>query len=195
MKTAAISFTCILITAFSSSPAHSYFHGNSYGGSTYHSPGSTTHTNTWGGSTTHNAGEGTTHDNVYGGSATHYAGGGWSKTGAYGGTAYGNAHYGSSYYYGYHPPTAVNYYGSGCYNCGGWATGAAVVAGAAVTTAAVAATYNATHPVYVMGSVYPTLPVSCTSVVVGMPYYQCGTAWFKPYYGANGIYYTVVPAP
>ena len=35
-------------------------------------------------------------------------------------------------YPGYHPPITVNYYGSGCYNCGGWSTGGAAAAGAAV---------------------------------------------------------------
>jgi len=26
-------------------------------------------------------------------------------------------------------------------------------------------------------------------------YYLNGNTWFKPSYGANGVYYTVVPAP
>ena len=108
---------------------------------------------------------------MYGGSASHAEGGGWSKTGAYGGTAYGDAHYGGAYYHppaaaypGYHPPTVVNNYGSGCYNCGGWAT-----AGAAA------------------GCVTPN--------VQGTTYYLCGNTWFQPSYGANGLYYRVVPAP
>ena len=38
----------------------------------------------------------------------------------------------AAYYPGYHPPTTVNYYGAGCYNCGGWSTAGAAAAGAAV---------------------------------------------------------------
>ena len=51
-----------------------------------------------------------------------------SKSGAYGTTAvYGTAayhppYYGAAVYPAYHPPTTVNYYGSGCYDCGGWST-------------------------------------------------------------------------
>jgi hypothetical protein len=26
-------------------------------------------------------------------------------------------------------------------------------------------------------------------------YYQCGNSWLRPAYGANGVYYTVVPTP
>ena len=29
----------------------------------------------------------------------------------------------------------------------------------------------------------------------GGTYYLCGNTWFKPSYGANGVYYRVVPAP
>ena len=91
-----------------------------------------------------------------GGSATSIRrqltpGGGWSKTGAYGGTAYGDAHYGGAYYHPpacayypvYHPPTTVNYYGAGCYNCGGWSTAGAAAAGAAVGLVAGAAVASA----------------------------------------------------
>ena len=177
---------------------------------------------------------------MYGGSATHYAGGGWSKTGAYGGTAYGNAHYGGAYYhppgayYPYHPHTTVNYYGAGCYNCGGWSTAGAAAAGAAVgmmtgaaiasanTSAATSSAYNAgvaagsastsaaydagvaagaatasaTSTTYAMGATYAKLPAGCiTPDVHGKTYYLCGNTWFQPSYGANGVYYRVVPAP
>jgi len=55
--------------------------------------------------------------------------------------AYGTTTSGTTPYYGgtyatYHPPTTVNYYGSGCYNCGGWSTAGAAAAGAAVGMAA-----------------------------------------------------------
>ena len=81
---------------------------------------------------------------------THYA------TGSYGGAvatnnghwagesngqyAYGSHYEGGATYAGaYHPPAVVNqYYGTGCYNCGGWGGAAAGVAvGAAVGAAAV----------------------------------------------------------
>jgi hypothetical protein len=34
-----------------------------------------------------------------------------------------------------------------------------------------------------------------TAVVLHLQYYLCGNTWFKPAYGANGVFYTVVPAP
>jgi len=94
----------------------------------------------------------------------------------------------------------VNHYsGSGCYNCGGWnAGGAAAVGGAglAVGAAAGAAVASAARPAYAVGEVYPTLPAGCAYTYVGgAPYYNCGGAWFSPYYGANGTYYRAVGAP
>jgi hypothetical protein len=29
----------------------------------------------------------------------------------------------------------------------------------------------------------------------GATYYVCGNTWFSPAYGANGVYYRVVPTP
>jgi len=115
----------------------------------------------------------------------------------------------------------VNNYGSGCYNCGGWSTAGAaaagvavgVVAGAAVasanTAAATSNAYNAgvvagatayAVPVvsnaFPIGAIYATLPAGCiTPQVAGGTYYLCGNTWFRPSYGANGIYYRVVPSP
>ena len=41
-----------------------------------------------------------------------------------------------------------------------------------------------------------TLPAGCTSPSVhGTTYYLCGNTWFQPSYGANGVYYRVVPEP
>jgi hypothetical protein len=39
--------------------------------------------------------------------------------------------------------------------------------------------------------------MSFTAVVnkYGTNYYLLGNTWFKPAYGANGVYYSVVPAP
>jgi hypothetical protein len=115
----------------------------------------------------------------------------------------------------------VNNYGSGCYNCGGWSTAGAAAAGAVVGVAAgaaiasantAAATSNAYYagvaagsaynaaPVggttFAMGAVYAALPAGCISPnVQGGTYYLCGNTWFKPSYGANGVYYRVIPAP
>ena len=83
-----------------------------------------------------------------------------------------------------------------CYNCGGWAAEGAVAVGAA---AASASAYNAgvaAGSAYGMGAIYPTLPAGCIySPFGGVSYYNCGNVWFSPSYGANGVYYRVVPAP
>jgi hypothetical protein len=106
----------------------------------------------------------------------------------------------------------VNYYGASCSNCGGWSTagaaaGAAVgmAAGAAVASANTAATSSAyaagysagaVNTAYAIGAIYATLPAGCVaSSVHGTTYYQCSTTWFQPSYGANGVYYRVVPTP
>ena len=48
-----------------------------------------------------------------------------------------------------------------------------------------------------MGAVYGALPAGCImpNVAGGGTYYLCGNTWFSPAYGANGVHYTVVPAP
>ena len=142
---------------------------------------------------------------AYGGSAAGGRGA-WSATGpagttayhtsgyataAYGTTAYGGYHYYGGTYAAYHPPTTVNYYGATCGTCGGWSTAGAAAAGAAVGLVAGAAT-----TAYAMGAMYATLPNGCTlSTAASTSYYHCGTTWFQPSYGANGIYYRVVPTP
>lgn len=211
----------LVLIGLCSEPAAAWIHGNSFGGSTMHSFGSTEHTNFWGGSTDHTYGEGTTHTNAYGGSATHYYGGGWSKTGMDGGTAYGDAHYGGAYYRppgdyaypGYHPPATVGYYGAGCYNCGGWGTAAAAATGAAVGAAVIGASsanasanaYSSGYAAgvttgsaysYTMGAIYNALPPGAVVATVGgTTYYTANGAWFLPSYGANGVYYRMVPSP
>jgi hypothetical protein len=53
-----------------------------------------------------------------------------------------------------------------------------------------------TSVVYAMGAVYDALPAGCASTsMLGTNYYICGNTWFQPSYGANGLYYRVVPAP
>ena len=106
-----------------------------------------------------------------------------------------------------------------CPNCNGWATAAAVTT-AAVTGAAVASAnanaananaaaasanaYNAgstTSPAttaapYTTGQIVAKLPAGCiTPTVQGTTYYLCGNTWFSAAYGANGVYYRVVPSP
>ena len=49
---------------------------------------------------------------------------------------------------------------------------------------------------YAMGVSYAALPAGCiTPNVQGQTYYLCGNTWFQPSYGANGVFYRVVPAP
>jgi hypothetical protein len=48
----------------------------------------------------------------------------------------------------------------------------------------------------VMGLNYAALPAGSFPVNKnGITYYLNGNTWFKPSYGANGVYYTVVPTP
>jgi hypothetical protein len=47
-----------------------------------------------------------------------------------------------------------------------------------------------------MGLNYAAVPAGSYQVNKnGVTYYLNGNTWFKPSYGANGVYYTVVPAP
>jgi hypothetical protein len=124
--------------------------------------------------------------------------GSWHATGAYGNTAYGGYdHYNGGYYGAYHPPAVVNGYSSGCYNCGGWNAGSAVAAGAAVGLAAGAVVGAAAASAPYVPPTYTVVPAGCSySPVGGSAYYACTTgAWLAPAYGANGVYYRVVPTP
>ncbi len=167
---------------------------SAYGGTASHEQGSgQTDFSKDGDSATHTYGEGTSATNAYGGSAYHAEGSGYTTyTGADGATAYHSPYYGEPYA-GYHPPTTVDYYGSGCYNCSSDNAGAAAVAGAVVGLAAgeaaasnqaaananAANEYNAGYnagaanaapapsanasATYAMGSVYTRLPSDCIS--------------------------------
>ena len=117
--------------------------------------------------------------------------------------AYGGYHTGAYGAY-YHQPVVVNSYGAGCYNCGygGWgaaaagaAIGAAAVGTAAAVDAAAAAPVVVAPPVWPIGMSVGYLPDGC--VYVHRPlrsWYQCPAGWLEPAYGANGLYYRVVPA-
>ena len=79
---------------------------------------------------------------------------------------------------------------------------AGVATGAATASASNAAAYNAgvaagaSSASYSMGEIVATAPTGCaTPAIGGMTYYLCGNTWLQPAYGANGVYYRVVPAP
>lgn len=101
-------------------------------------------------------------------------GGTWHADGYHAGGAWGGG-------YGYHGPVVVNhYYGAGCWACGVGGLGAAAALGAAAT--------------YAIGTSLATLPAGCNyQIVGGGGYYICGNTWLNPVYGANGLYYRVVP--
>jgi len=215
MNKSLFGISILLSSALCSSQALAWASANRFGGSTAHVPGATEHTNRWGGSSEHAYGEGTEHTNAYGGSTAHAWGGGTEHTDAYGATAYRPPAYPGyrppAYpaYPVYHPPVAVPVYSAGCYGCAA-AAGAVVgvAAGAAVASAnTAAATSNAyaagvaagaaSAPVaYAMGVNYAALPPGASPANVGgATYYIVGNTWFKPMYGANGVYYRVVPTP
>ena len=203
--------------SFGEGTAHAFgatAHTSALGSSTAHVAGvGTAHTNVYGGSTVHSAWGGTAHTNVAGGTTYGRYGDGAVHTTPYGTTAYASAYRPPTAYYGYHPPATVGYYQAGCYHCGyGAAAAAGAVAGAAVGAAvgtsgvnAAAANANAAAAVaaasaypdaYQMGAVYAALPGGCAMPQVnGATYYLCGNTWFSPAYGANGVYYRVVPTP
>ncbi|RZL90610.1 MAG: hypothetical protein EOP82_15225 [Variovorax sp.] len=173
-------------------PASAWARANAFGGRTAGGFGGFTHDNAFGGSTTHSWYGGTSHTNRYGGTTTGAYGMGAVHTTPGGFSTYRPPGYGYAGYAPYHPPVAVPYYHAGCYNCAGAVAAGAVVgmaAGAAIATAAA-------RPLYPVGVSYATLPAGAVFVDRnGINYYQVGTTWFKPAYGANGVYYSVVPAP
>jgi len=204
------------IVTFAGTPAWAWSHSGRYGSAS--GGGGSWSASGWrGGSASGGDGSWNAHG-AYGGSASG-GDGSWSAHGADGGsayhtsdyyggtyhgttTAYDNDHYyGGSYSY-YHPPTVTNnYYGGGCYDCGGWSTAGAVAVGAAagmaIGSAATANAYNAgvvAGSTYPVGAIYPYLPVGCVYRPIAAAY-ECSGVWMRPAYGANGVYYRVVPGP
>jgi hypothetical protein len=80
---------------------------------------------------------------------------------------------------------------------------AGVATGSANSAAATSNAYNAgvaagaNGGAYApMGSVVAVVPAGAMQTVVrGQTYYLQGNTWYQPAYGANGVYYRVVPAP
>jgi hypothetical protein len=47
-----------------------------------------------------------------------------------------------------------------------------------------------------IGSEVAMLPPGCGNANVnGVTYYTCSGIWYQPFFGGNGVYYTVVPQP
>jgi len=182
----------LLLCAGFHGQAGAWASANRFGGHSSGGWGGAEHTNAWGGSTSHSWDGATTHTNARGGTTTGVAGYGAVHTTAGGYSAYHPPAYGAAGYAPYHAPVAVPYYHAGCYDCAG-----AVAAGAVVGVAAGAAVANANRgAVYPMGVSYARVPAGAVMVSrYGVDYYQVGDSWFRPFYGANGVYYTVVGAP
>ena len=188
MKGLVIGLIGCLLVALACGPAGAWSHSGAFG-SASGGGGSWSGSGFRGGSASGGEGSWSGHG-AFGGSASG-GGGSWSASGASGTTAYYSSAYsttayhtttsGTTAYYGgtyatYHPPTTVNYYGSSCYNCGGWSTAGAAAAGAVVgvvagatvasantaaaTSSACSAGYaaGAANTAYAMGAIYATLP-------------------------------------
>ena len=164
-----------------------------------------------GGSASWSDGSGSAHG-ANGGTAAWSNGSGYAH-GANGGYATWSG--GSSYSHGgvacfgcggggvYRPPV---YYGSTGYSgatvaaagVAGLAVGAMVGAAAASNAApATVIVQQPMAPAYMpLGTSLSYLPGGCNSINVNSgQYYQCGPNWFRPFFGSNGAYYQVVPAP
>jgi hypothetical protein len=144
--------------------------------------------------------------------------GGWGHgSGTYTGP-HGNSASWSHSYGGYHPPAYGGYHGYGYhsayYGGGGYSGGtvaAAGIAGLAVGAMAGAAAASRPAPVPTtvvvqqpvmapsampLGTTLSYLPGGCVNINISSgQYYECGMNWFRPYFGSNGAYYQVVPAP
>ena len=151
----------------------------------------------WGGVSAGRAGEGWAHAG-WGGVTEGRTGEGWAHEGRYGAT------------YGYHGDvtTVHNTYVTGaypaasCWNCG---AAAAAVGGLAIGAMAGAAAASASQPSTTVvvqqqgpsvGTIVSGLPDGCQLMTVnGKTYYQCGSTWYKPTFGADGVDYKVVNVP
>ncbi len=98
--------------------------------------------------------------------------------------------------------------GGGCVGCGVGIAAVAGLLGGAVLGAAIAGSsappppdLPPPPPTMVVEGLAPgmevtALPPGCRAMNVnGVNYYECGPTWYQPYFGGNGVYYTVVNAP
>jgi hypothetical protein len=97
-------------------------------------------------------------------------------------------------------PYAGPVYRGGCWGCVGGAAAVGLAAGAAIGAAASSPAVVVQQPVYVstpsVGSTVVSLPGGCKEATVGgTRYYGCAGTYYRPHFGANGVYYTVVPNP
>ena len=118
-----------------------------------------------------------------GGTAYHaggVAGEGWHGASDWGGTWHGDGWHAGGYYAGgFHGPTVVNsYYGGGCWGCGA----------AAVGVAAAGDCRRDWKPRRHRSGRDAPINTSMARIITS----AAGT-WYQPYYGANGLYYRVVP--
>lgn len=232
MKPALAGVAGFLAIALASQSADAWYHRGYYG--TASGGGGSWSAHGYRGGSASGGGGSWSAESYRGGTASG-SGGTWTAQGTSGGSASGDGRlltittpsgttasgygtpyrYGGSYYSAYHPPAVVDYYGSGCYHCGGWAAGAVaagVVADAAVTSVPPAspppADGSAQPPppppsppsapaaVHTVTSIYTSLPPGCAFKPVGAAnYYQCAGYWLEPAFGANGVFYRTVPAP
>ena len=97
---------------------------------------------------------------------------------------------GSAYTQGYAAGTTTN--------AANTSTAVANANAAAANANAAAANANAAavNASYSMGEIVAAIPAGCAVPVVnGTTYYLCGNTWFTASYGANGVFYRVVPTP
>jgi hypothetical protein len=147
---------------------------------------------------------------AYGGAAVRTPSGAAAVRTPSGNTAYRPpGGYGGAYHppvpaYGYRPPANVDYgYSSGQVAAAGVAglavgamAGSAAASKQAPASTTVVVQQSANPSQFPLGTNLNNLPGGCVNVkVASTQYYECGVNWFRPYFGSNGAYYQVVPAP
>jgi hypothetical protein len=98
--------------------------------------------------------------------------------------------------------------GGGCIGCGIGAAAVAGLVGGVIIGSALASppppqtviVNQAPQAIVVqgppIGAQVPVLPPGCANMNVnGATLYQCGGIWYQPFFGGNGVYYSVVQAP
>lgn len=117
---------------------------------------------------------------------------------------FSNAHAWGRFPGGHHPDYNPHFvHGGGCIGCGVGAAAVAGLVGGAIVGAVIAGsaappptTVVVANPGPPPGTQVAILPPGCASMAVnGAQLYQCGPVWYQPFFGANGVYYTVVPGP